>query len=142
MFEVADLLAGLELEDVGDGRFRAPNMDFYAKSSGGAASQAVSDVVAGGQLLSQAIVATTVSQPGKTVKSIHAVFARSGRVSVPMELQVDTLQSGRTLGTSVVTFMVVSTACDVIFPGRLRPSTVTSTPPGNAFSSSCSSPTG
>ena len=77
MFEVADLLAGLELEDVGDGRFRAPNMDFYAKSSGGAASQAVSDVVAGGQLLSQAIVATTVSQPGKTVKSIHAVFART-----------------------------------------------------------------
>jgi len=105
VFEVADLLAGLELEDVGDGRFRAPNMDFYAKSSGGAASQAVSDVVAGGQLLSQAIVATTVSQPGKTVKSIHAVFARSGRVSVPMELQVDTLQSGRTLGTSVVTFI-------------------------------------
>ena len=104
MFEVADLLAGLELEDLGDGKFRAPNMDFYAKSSGGAASQAVSDIVAGGQLLSQAIVAAPATQPDKTVKSIHAVFARSGRVSLPLDLQVDTLQSGRTLGTSVITF--------------------------------------
>ena len=33
MFELADLLAGLQLEDAGDGRFHAPNMDFYGKNS-------------------------------------------------------------------------------------------------------------
>jgi acyl-CoA thioesterase-2 len=105
MFELADLLAGLQLEDAGDGLFHAPNMDFYGKNSGGATSAAVADIIAGGQLLSQAIVATSSTQPDKVVKSIHAVFARSGRVSVPLDLKVDIIQSGRTLSTEVVTFL-------------------------------------
>src|SRR5579859_1769758 len=105
MFELDDLLAGLKLEEDSPGRYRAPNMDYYGKSSGGAAAQAVSDIVAGGQLLAQAITAATMTQPGKSVKSVHAVFARSGRVSLSLELQVDTVQSGRTLGTAVVTFL-------------------------------------
>lgn len=103
MFEVSDLLAGLALERVAEDRFSAPNMDFYGRSSGGAASAAVADIVAGGQLLSQAIVATTAAQPGKSVKSLHAVFARAARVSLPTELRLDTVQAGRSTATIVVT---------------------------------------
>jgi acyl-CoA thioesterase len=80
-------------------------MDFYGKSSGGAAASAISDVIAGGQLLAQALVAAKLLQPTKTAKSIHAVFARSGRVSQDLELHVDTVQDGRTMGTMVVTFV-------------------------------------
>jgi acyl-CoA thioesterase len=105
MFELADLLSGLDLQDEGAGRFVAPNMDFYGKSSGGAASSAISDVIAGGQLLAQALVAAKLLQPNKTAKSIHAVFARSGRVSQELELRVDTVQDGRTMGTVVVAFV-------------------------------------
>jgi acyl-CoA thioesterase II len=104
MFEVGDLLSGLELESLGDGRFRAPTMDYYGKSSGGAAASAISDVIAGGQLLGQALVAAAAMQPGKTAKSVHAVFARSGRVSLPLELRVETVQDGRTMGCVVIGF--------------------------------------
>jgi acyl-CoA thioesterase len=103
MFEVDDLIAGLQLDRVADDRFRVPNMDYYAKGSGGASS-AVADIIAGGQLLSQAIVATSAAQPDKNVKSVHAVFARAGRVSVPLEIVLDTVQSGRSLSTVVVSF--------------------------------------
>ncbi len=105
MFELDDLLAGLVLEPRGEGRFAAPTMDFYGKSAGGAAASAVSDIVAGGQVLAQAIAVGAASQPGKVAKSVHAVFARSGRVSKPLELAVDTIQAGRTTGTVVVTFL-------------------------------------
>jgi acyl-CoA thioesterase len=64
----------------------------------------VADVIAGGQLLAQAIVAAKVLQPDKSAKSVHAVFARSGRVSQPLDLRVETVQNGRTMGTLVVAF--------------------------------------
>jgi len=104
VFEMRDFLSGVELESVGEGRFRAPNMDYYGKSSDGEAATAISDVIAGGQLLAQALVAAAALQPGKTAKSVHAVFARSGRVSQPLELRVDTVQDGRTMGCVVIAF--------------------------------------
>ena len=55
----------LELEPVGEGRFRAQN---FSEGPGG--------VVFGGQLLAQSIVAGGTIDPTKEVKSIHTVFAR------------------------------------------------------------------
>jgi acyl-CoA thioesterase len=66
----------LQLESVGDDRFVLPN-----------AANEVRDVVFGGQLLAQMIVAASETAPGKHVKSIHAVFARPARTTSELELQ-------------------------------------------------------
>ena len=43
--------------------------------------------VFGGQLLGQFIRAASLACPGKTVKSLHAVFAREGRAAEPVRYQ-------------------------------------------------------
>ena len=65
--ELSELLDVLDLEPVGEGRFRAQN---FSEGPGG--------VVFGGQLLAQAIVAGATIDPTKEVKSIHTIFARGG----------------------------------------------------------------
>ena len=67
MAELSELLDVLELEQVGEGRFRAQN---FSEGPGG--------VVFGGQLLAQAIVAGATIDPTKEVKSVHTIFARGG----------------------------------------------------------------
>lgn len=109
MFERVDFLAGLDLEPLGGGSggsgqsFRAPNMDYYGKSSSAAAG-AVSDVISGGQVLAQAVATAKALQPDKSTKSVHAVFARPGRVSEALVVRTHTVQDGRTTGTIVVHF--------------------------------------
>jgi acyl-CoA thioesterase len=80
-------------------------MNYYGSTSGSAASSAVSDVIAGGQLLSQALQVAHEVQPGKTARTLHAVFARTGRVSQPLEAAVQTVNDGRSIGTLVLTFI-------------------------------------
>lgn len=88
---LADLLSAFELEPVGEGRFVAPNAPNGR------------DVIFGGQLLAQAIAAATHSQPGKAVKTIHTVFARGGDMRSPVELDIDTMHSGRSFASTTVT---------------------------------------
>jgi acyl-CoA thioesterase-2 len=88
---LSDLLAAFRLEPVGEGRFvgqNAPNGR---------------DVIFGGQLLAQTIGAATVSQPGKEVKTVHAIFARGGDMRSPVEIDVDTMHSGRSFGSATIT---------------------------------------
>jgi acyl-CoA thioesterase-2 len=88
---LADLLAAFQLEPVGEGRFvgqNAPNGR---------------DVIFGGQLLAQTIAAATASQPGKEVKTVHAIFARGGDMRSPVDIDVDTMHSGRSFGSATVT---------------------------------------
>jgi len=88
---LADLLAAFRLEPVGEGRFvgqNAPNGR---------------DVIFGGQLLGQTIAAATVSQPGKEVKTVHAIFARGGDMRSPVDIDVDTMHSGRSFGSTTIT---------------------------------------
>lgn len=62
------------------------------------------DVVFSGQLLAQMIMASDASAGGaKDVRSIHAVFARAGSYSTPIDLRVDSMQSGRTWASDTVT---------------------------------------
>ena len=63
----------------------------------------VHDVVFGGQLLAQSIVAAARHSPGKTVRSVHAVFARAARVSGVTEIDVETLHAGRSFASHTVT---------------------------------------
>jgi acyl-CoA thioesterase len=60
------------------------------------------DVVYGGQLLAQMILASDQVAQDKDVASIHTVFARSARLSSPIEIDVDVIHDGRTMGSHSV----------------------------------------
>lgn len=92
MGKLEELLAVLELEPAGDGRFRAQN---FAAGAGG--------VVFGGQLLAQTIVAGATADPAKQVRSVHTVFARGGALEKPLEIEVEPLHVGRALASATVT---------------------------------------
>lgn len=83
----------LRLEPLGAGRFRAPN-------EGDPASH---DVVFGGQLLGQMIVAASASHPGKHVRTLHTIFARAARVSAETQLAVEPMHDGRSFASASVT---------------------------------------
>jgi acyl-CoA thioesterase len=105
MFGLDEFLAGLDVARTDGDGFRVPTMNYYGASSASAASSAVSDVVAGGQLLSQTLQLAHEVQPGKTARTLHAVFARTGRVSQPLEAAVQTVNDGRSIGALVITFI-------------------------------------
>lgn len=92
MAELSELLGVLDLEPVGEGRFRAQN---FGSGPGG--------VVFGGQLLAQTIVAGATADPTKEVKSVHTVFARGGALDQPLDIEVEAMHVGRALGSATVT---------------------------------------
>jgi acyl-CoA thioesterase II len=84
-------LHALVLEPTAADRYRGENL-----ASGHA-------VVFGGQLLAQAIVAALRGHDGKSVKTLHTVFARGARPDLPLEIAVDPMHAGRTFVSSTVT---------------------------------------
>lgn len=80
----------LTLEPVEADRYRASNVR-------------VGEVVFGGQLLAQSIVAGLTGQGGKTVKTVHTVFARGASPDTPVDITVETMHSGRSFASSAVT---------------------------------------
>ena len=82
----------LTLTQEGPGRFIAPH-----EGDG-----ELRDVVFGGQMLAQIIVAATQATPGKQVKSIQAVFARAASFKAPLEISVEPVHVGRVFGTQSV----------------------------------------
>lgn len=98
-FDTAELPELLQLEQVGEHRFAGP-----PEHEGDGRN-----VVFGGQILAQMIVAAFLDRSldgsvGKEVKSIHAVFARAGDYTRPIEYEVERMHDGRTLGSDTVTF--------------------------------------
>lgn len=89
---LAGLLDVLELEPLGNGQYRARNF-----------GHAGGNVVFGGQLLAQTIVAAAAVDPTKEVKSVHAVFARGGAMDQPLDIAVDVMHTGRAFGSVTVT---------------------------------------
>lgn len=91
----------LQLEEVGEHLFEGkPEHE---------GSDVVRNVVFGGQILAQMIVAAHLDRNAdrrddKEVKSIHAVFARPGDYSEPIRYEVERMHDGRTLGSDTVTF--------------------------------------
>lgn len=62
------------------------------------------DVVFSGQLLGQMLMAADRAANGeKDVRAIHAVFARAGTYTKPIELELDAMHSGRTWASDTVT---------------------------------------
>jgi acyl-CoA thioesterase len=69
----------------------------------------VRNVVFGGQILAQMIVAAHLDrnvdrEDLKEVKSVHAIFARAGDYTQPIQFHVERMHDGRTLGSDSVTF--------------------------------------
>jgi acyl-CoA thioesterase len=93
------LLHAFALERTGPDSYRAENAD-----TGHA-------VVFGGQLLGQAIVAALAGQDGKTVKTLHTVFARAASPDAPVEIAVDRVHDGRSFSSSTVTISQGGRAC-------------------------------
>jgi acyl-CoA thioesterase-2 len=81
-------LDALKLQETGAGRFTGANVPSEERA-----------VVFGGQLLGQLIVAAKAVDPGKEVRSVHAIFARAGDVANPLQLTADVLHVGRTMSS-------------------------------------------
>jgi acyl-CoA thioesterase-2 len=92
MPELADLLAAFDLEPTGPATFTGSSIVFGGGS-----------VVFGGQLLGQSMLAGATADPTKEIKSIHTIFARGASTDVPLEFDVDVMQSGRSFASAAVT---------------------------------------
>jgi acyl-CoA thioesterase len=88
---IESLLGALTLEPTGDDTYKAEHVE------------AGHGVVFGGQLLAQSIVAAAAGHEGKTVKTIHTVFARAASPDAPAEIAVDRMHAGRAFASSTVT---------------------------------------
>src|ERR1700722_12347389 len=82
MFTISAFVDALTLEEVGTDRYRA---DSLSSTHG---------VVFGGQLLAQSVMAGLAGQDGKSVKTIHTVFARGASPEAPLEIAVEGMQRG------------------------------------------------
>ena len=91
MLKVDHLVAGLALEPLGPGRFRAPEVETGH------------EVIFGGQLLAQSLVAAAVGHEGKRAKTLHTVFARGAAPGTPLDVTVEEMHSGRAFASSTVT---------------------------------------
>jgi acyl-CoA thioesterase II len=91
MLDIDAFVGALTLEPVDDDRYRAANIDLGHQ------------VLFGGQLLAQSVIAGVTTEPGKAVKTVHTVFARSGAPGEPVEIDVDRLHSGRAMASCTVT---------------------------------------
>jgi acyl-CoA thioesterase-2 len=93
----------------------------------GAAGAEERRVVEGSQVLGQAIVAVTKRLPGKTVRSVQAVFARVIVVGPPIEFEIDVISEGRSTATVGITVwqnnkrcMKITVLADVPTPDVIR----------------------
>ena len=91
MSDLPDLLV---LTDVGERTYRVTQPDEPPEGR---------DVVYSGQLLAQAIMATDRAGGDKDVRSAHAIFARAGSMSSPIDLHVEAPHAGRTWASDTVT---------------------------------------
>lgn len=84
----SELLALLDLEDLGDNRFRGHS----PASAGGH--------LYGGQVIAQALVAATRTVPAdRPAHSLHAYFVLAGDPSVPIDFAVERVRDGRSFTT-------------------------------------------
>jgi acyl-CoA thioesterase-2 len=89
------LLGAFVLKPAGESRFTASSVG----------DPDLHDVVFGGQILAQMVLATSAAGPvgGKGIASLHTVFARAASLRAPLEIDVETMHDGRSVGSSTIT---------------------------------------
>jgi acyl-CoA thioesterase len=93
------LMDALALEPCGPTTYRAVN----APTGPG--------VIFGGQLLAQTVLAALAGRDGKSVKTVHTVFARAGSMDTGVEIDVEPLHDGRAFASSTVTIRQGERVC-------------------------------
>jgi acyl-CoA thioesterase-2 len=88
---VGTLVEAMRLHEAEGGTFTAANYELGERG-----------VVFGGQLIGQLIAAASRLDAGKSVKAIHAMFARPVLVADDVTLQLDALQNGRNFASGTV----------------------------------------
>ncbi|WP_419918791.1 acyl-CoA thioesterase [Candidatus Poriferisocius sp.] len=92
---MSDLPELLELVEIGEQRYRV------TQPAGSAEGR---DVVFSGQLMAQMMMASDQSSGGvKDIRSVHAIFARAGTHTRPIQVEVESMQAGRTWASDTVT---------------------------------------
>jgi acyl-CoA thioesterase II len=86
--DAADLLALIDVQPIGDGRFVGPPYRDTTRN-----------VVEGGQLLAQAVVAAAKTIPGQRVTTAHMIFSKAAAFDAPLDISLDVLRRGRTFST-------------------------------------------
>jgi acyl-CoA thioesterase-2 len=89
--DATELVRLIDVEPVGAGRFRGP-----------AHGPTHRDVVEGGQLIAEAIVAASKTVPEQRVTSASMVFIKAASFTAPVDLNVELLRKGRTFSTAEV----------------------------------------
>jgi uncharacterized protein (DUF427 family)/acyl-CoA thioesterase len=95
--DASDLLRLMNVEPVGANRFVGPAFRAPAYRE-----TMVRDVVEGGQMLGQAIVAASKTVPEQRVTSGYMIFSKSATFYEPLDVTVDVLRGGRTYSTAGV----------------------------------------
>lgn len=95
----AELKAAFTLTESSDGMLRA---QYFTERRG---------VVFGGQILGQAVIAATRRMPAKRVRTVQTIFAKAARLGEPVDIAVDVIHEGRTVGSATVTFTQNGRAC-------------------------------
>jgi acyl-CoA thioesterase II len=86
--DASDLLGLLDVEPSGASRFVSPPYHEVSRN-----------VVEGGHLLAQAIVATSKSIPGQRVTFASMTFPKAASFDAPLDIDVDVLRQGKTFST-------------------------------------------
>ncbi|MGE5596336.1 MAG: acyl-CoA thioesterase [Hyphomicrobiales bacterium] len=85
-----ELLTSLDLEPLGDDRFRGPIHQREGR-------------LFGGLILAQAVMAAGRTATKGDIHSLHAYFLRGGKPAIPVDYQVERIREGRTFITRRVT---------------------------------------
>ncbi len=89
--DAAELLRLIDVEPVAEQRFVGP-----------AHGPTERNVVEGGQLLAQAIVASAKTLPGQRITSASMIFTKAASFDAPIDISVEVLRRGRTFSTTEV----------------------------------------
>jgi acyl-CoA thioesterase II len=93
-----DLLGCLDLHRAGDSAGAEDVVEFE-----GVSQELDYHRVFGGQLLAQFIRVASLTCPGKSVKSLHTVFAREGRAAEPVHYRATRQHEGRSFASLTIT---------------------------------------
>jgi acyl-CoA thioesterase len=91
MASLEQVLSVLDVEPTGDARFAADSV-----------SEGAGQVVFGGQLLGQSIMAASRTVPDMQVLSLQTVFLRGASLAEPLAIDVELLHTGRSFSTAAV----------------------------------------
>jgi acyl-CoA thioesterase-2 len=88
---LAEIIATLQVERLDEHQFNATQLDNPAHH------------IVGGHIAGQALMAASLTAPGRTPHSVHVYYVRAGDAREPVDIHVDVARDGGTLSTRQIT---------------------------------------